>query len=66
MLFLVMQRNLVLVLLVIIMDSQKEKLYKDVIRVLGSIELVIDDKDKFNIIRKELLDIANGIKRLGD
>lgn len=48
------------------MDSNTEKIYKDIIMTLGYIELIVDDKKQFTIVRKNLLDIANDVKRLGD
>lgn len=48
------------------MDNEISKLYKDAISILNYIELVIQDEKKFSLIRKQILDLANGIKRLGD
>lgn len=49
---------------VVLMISEQEKLYKDIIKVLAYLELIITDEKKFNVVRKNLLDIANDVKRL--
>lgn len=41
-----------------------DMIYKDIIKALAMVELVVGDKNQFNTIRKSLLDIANDIKRL--
>jgi hypothetical protein len=48
------------------MDSEINKLYKDTIAILSYLELIIQDEKQFAIIRKQVLDLANAIKRLGD
>lgn len=48
------------------MDKHLDKIYKDLIMTLGYIELVVTDKKQWSIIRKNLLDIANDIKRIKD
>lgn len=42
----------------------KELIYKDIIRTLNYIEIVIDNPKHFTNIRKQLLDIANEVLRL--
>ena len=44
------------------MDTQD--IYKKVISTLSNIELVVSNREHFLIIRKQMLDIANDIKRL--
>ena len=61
-LFLVLLRCLV----VIKMVNEKDKIYKDIIMTLSYIELVVTDKKQFAVIRKNLLDIANNVKRIGE
>lgn len=46
------------------MSKELNRLYKSIISTLCYIELVVDDKKQFAVVRKQLLDIANGIKRL--
>lgn len=48
------------------MDKRLDKIYRDLIMTLSYIELVLSDKKQFSIVRKNLLDIANDIKRLKD
>lgn len=60
--FLVLLRCLV----VIKMVNEKDKIYKDIIMTLSYIELVVTDKKQFAVIRKNLLDIANDVKRIGE
>lgn len=48
------------------MDKHLDKIYRDLIMTLNYIELVLSDKKQFSIVRKNLLDIANDIKRLKD
>lgn len=47
------------------MNKEKDNIYKSVIATLGYIELIVEDKRQFAIIRKQLLDIANSVKRIG-
>lgn len=42
----------------------KETIYKDIIKLLGYIELVVDSPKHFTVVRKQLLDIANEVLRL--
>ena len=46
--------------------NSKENIYKSIITVLSYIELIVTDKKQFSIVRKQLLDIANNVMRLGD
>lgn len=46
------------------MDKNKESIYKDIIYALCYIEAIVTDKKQFAVIRKQLLDIANNVKRL--
>lgn len=46
------------------MNSEQERIYKDIIKVLAYIELIVTDEKQFSVIRKTLLDIANDVKRL--
>lgn len=46
------------------MEKDIEVIYKDVIKVLSSIEMVVKDEHQFAIIRRQMLDIANDVKRL--
>lgn len=48
------------------MVNEKDKIYKDIIMTLSYIELVVTDKKQFAVIRKNLLDIANDVKRIGE
>lgn len=42
----------------------KELIYKDIIKLLGYIELTVDSPKHFSVIRKQMLDIANEVLRL--
>lgn len=42
------------------------KIYKSIIALLTYLEAIIGDKENFYIVRKQLLDIGNDVKRLGD
>lgn len=48
------------------MNKDTQDIYKKVISTLTSIELVVKDKEQFSIIRKQMLDIANDILRVGE
>lgn len=39
-------------------------IYKDIVKVLGYVEVVVDNPKHFSVIRKQLLDIANEVLRL--
>lgn len=48
------------------MTKTKNELYKDTVKLLDCLELVIHDKRQFALIRKKILDLANDIMKCGD
>lgn len=48
------------------MDKELSFIYRDIISILGYVEIAVENEKQFAIIRKKLLDIANDIKRLQD
>lgn len=48
------------------MPQDKNKLYEDAISLLDLIEVSVSDEKNFKLIRKKVLDLANGILRMCD
>lgn len=48
------------------MSKTKENIYHDAISILNCLELVIDNKEQYCLIRKKMLDLANDVLRLGE
>ena len=42
----------------------KETIYKDMIKLLGYLEVVVNNPKQFSVVRKQLLDTANEVLRL--